>query len=69
MSVKIDSRDLSTIVTALRFTREARERKLTTIDEDHDEWPDLQEDIQALRDAEAKIVQWYRAGYGDAVTL
>lgn len=67
--MKLSGSDLSRIVAALRFTRETHERRLTTIDEDHDEWADLREDIQALKDTEQKVVQLYRSEHGDAVVL
>lgn len=67
--MKLSGSDLSRIVMALRFTRETHERRLVTIDEDHDDWPDLQEDIQGLKDTEQKVVQLYRAEHGDAVSL
>jgi len=67
--MKLSGSDYSRIATALRFLRESHERKLTTIDEDHDEWANLQEDLQGLKDTEQKIVQLYRATYGDAVAL
>ena len=67
--MNLSGSDYSRIMTALRFLRDAHERRLTTIDDDHDDWPSLQEDIQGLKDTEQKISQLYRKTFGDAVTL
>ncbi len=67
--MELNGSDLTDLVHAVRFTRDARERFLLTIDEDHDEWPDAQEDVLRLRDLEDKLLDMYRSKYGSEVEL